>query len=75
MTNWGWISIKAKEIVVGNYVSTVLATHPRKIVKIIKENGLVTLFEEDRETPYLSKDENHLMHLLIDCDTNKPVGA
>jgi len=73
MKHWCWVSIQMKNIQVGNYVSTSLSTHPRKIVKVVNENGNVTLYEEHRETPYQSNNENHLMDLLIDCDTNKPV--
>ncbi len=71
--NWGWTSIQMKDVKVGNYVSGILATHPRKISKVEFKDGKVVLYEEGRETPYMTNTEDRVLDLLIDCKTKKPV--
>jgi len=73
-SNLGWTSIKVKEVEVGNYVSGIYATHPRKISKVVKESGTVTLYEEGYEGPYKNKlPEDWPIDLLINCITRKPI--
>ena len=72
--NLAWTPTEIGKISVGNYVTQLLSKNPRKIVRIEKTGHLITLYEENKETPYFKAHEKYPMDLLIDHITKQPVG-
>jgi hypothetical protein len=71
--NLAWIPAKLGVIKEGSYVTQILSNTPRKIVKIVRENNLVTLYEENRKNHYFKANAEYPMDLLIDFITREPV--
>jgi hypothetical protein len=73
MTDFAWRPMKAKDIKVGNLVSSFTTTRPRHITKIQIINRKITLYENDDFKVYLKHlNPDHPIDLLINCKTLKP---
>lgn len=72
-----WHSVTISEVKVGNYVSGLRSTTPRKISKVeINQDGSINLFEvgSEKELSYRSEaTPNEIIDLLIDYETGQPV--
>lgn len=68
-----WTVTTAGKVEVGQYISGLRSTTPRKVVRIEKSDLIVTIYEEGCTHPYLTVNPNHPLDLLINYLTKEPV--